>query len=288
MFFFQFDRSHRGKSDSLSGLEEVLNCLQPSDFEDEQLSRFKGLCWQDYVAFKDPHPEERDSFPIDLKYRYLGSENKEKTLNSDIKNSGDIKKNNNKNNSSSYDTNNSLSQPPVVAVNDTALLLQNEQKEVASSDSSTHLAALCVEQIKAPSKRRHPLALMRTFSERTLSLDKAKPLFSFSSDKSSSNTDKSVLNNKHCASLSPSPTNKSPNKNINLNSSSECAGLESVREILEAANNSMKSAQNKNDNKRREAVWDLFQSECAFLYDHLMVLKNVSKFPIMLLPDTQI
>jgi hypothetical protein len=30
--------------------------------------------------------------------------------------------------------------------------------------------------------------------------------------------------------------------------------------------------------KRREAVWDLFQSECAFLYDHLMVLKNVSTF----------
>lgn len=31
------------------------------------------------------------------------------------------------------------------------------------------------------------------------------------------------------------------------------------------------------ESKRREAVWDLFQSECAFLYDHLMVLKNVSK-----------
>lgn len=29
------------------------------------------------------------------------------------------------------------------------------------------------------------------------------------------------------------------------------------------------------ESKRREAVWDLFQSECAFLYDHLMVLKNV-------------
>ena len=28
--------------------------------------------------------------------------------------------------------------------------------------------------------------------------------------------------------------------------------------------------------KRREAVWDLFQSELVFLIDHLMVLKNVS------------
>jgi hypothetical protein len=29
--------------------------------------------------------------------------------------------------------------------------------------------------------------------------------------------------------------------------------------------------------KRREAVWDLFQSELVFLIDHLMVLKNVSR-----------
>lgn len=32
--------------------------------------------------------------------------------------------------------------------------------------------------------------------------------------------------------------------------------------------------------KRREAVWDLFQSECAFLFDHLMVLKNVFLEPL--------
>lgn len=32
----------------------------------------------------------------------------------------------------------------------------------------------------------------------------------------------------------------------------------------------------RNETKRREAVWDLFQSETAFLLDHLMVLKHVS------------
>lgn len=32
------------------------------------------------------------------------------------------------------------------------------------------------------------------------------------------------------------------------------------------------------EQRGREALWDLFQSECAFLYDHLMVLKNVSVF----------
>jgi hypothetical protein len=31
----------------------------------------------------------------------------------------------------------------------------------------------------------------------------------------------------------------------------------------------------RNEAKRREAVWDLFQSETAFLQDHLMVLKHV-------------
>lgn len=30
------------------------------------------------------------------------------------------------------------------------------------------------------------------------------------------------------------------------------------------------------ERKRREAVWELFKSECVFLIDHLMVLKHVS------------
>jgi len=30
------------------------------------------------------------------------------------------------------------------------------------------------------------------------------------------------------------------------------------------------------ERKRREAVWELFRSECVFLMDHLMVLKHVS------------
>ena len=31
----------------------------------------------------------------------------------------------------------------------------------------------------------------------------------------------------------------------------------------------------RNEEKRCEAVWDLFQSETAFLLDHLMVMKHV-------------
>jgi hypothetical protein len=33
-----------------------------------------------------------------------------------------------------------------------------------------------------------------------------------------------------------------------------------------------------NERKRREAVWELFQSETVFLVDHLMVLKHVCIF----------
>ena len=39
-------------------------------------------------------------------------------------------------------------------------------------------------------------------------------------------------------------------------------------------------AVSRSEHKRREALWDLFQSECAFLYDHLMVLKNVFMEPL--------
>ncbi|CAG0890316.1 unnamed protein product [Darwinula stevensoni] len=36
----------------------------------------------------------------------------------------------------------------------------------------------------------------------------------------------------------------------------------------------------KNEQKRRDAMWDLFQSELAFLYDHLLVMKNVFMEPL--------
>ena len=49
-----------------------------------------------------------------------------------------------------------------------------------------------------------------------------------------------------------------------------------VEKMLEAAQDTEHNVMSKNQTKRCEAVWDLFQSECNFLYDHLMVLKNVS------------
>ena len=292
-FIFQFDRSsHRGKSDSIGGLEEVLSCLQPSEFEDEQLSRFKGLCWLEYVSLKNP--EESDNFPDNLKFSlstspFSDSRNKNNRNNktfSEISNKSNIGTNNNVNNEINTSPNANLPhQPPIVAVNDTALLLPNEQKENAIPDTAKRLEALGVENIK-PSKRRHPLTIMRTMSERTLPLDKSR-LFSLLTEKvnSSSNSDRTgfSLSSRHAVSESTSPTYKSLSSNNAKESSNigESPHLDSVDKMLEAACDSMKSAQAKNEVKRREAVWDLFQSECAFLYDHLMVLKNVSIFLIL-------
>ena len=46
------------------------------------------------------------------------------------------------------------------------------------------------------------------------------------------------------------------------------ASKENVQEPMAQVSNEEK--------KRREAVWEVFQSECVFLVDHLMVLKHVS------------
>ncbi|XP_037077066.1 uncharacterized protein LOC119098246 [Pollicipes pollicipes] len=45
-----FDRSGRSlKSESLTGIEQVLMEIRPSEFRDEQLHRYKGLPWSDFV-----------------------------------------------------------------------------------------------------------------------------------------------------------------------------------------------------------------------------------------------
>jgi hypothetical protein len=43
----------------------------------------------------------------------------------------------------------------------------------------------------------------------------------------------------------------------------------------EASSASASASDSRQKLRQKEALWDLFQSECSFLYDHLMVLKNV-------------
>lgn len=62
---------------------------------------------------------------------------------------------------------------------------------------------------------------------------------------------------------SPSPTSRSPSP-------------QSCRK----AGGQPDSANSRQEGKRKEAFWNLFQSQCVFLYDYLMVLKNVYMEPL--------
>ncbi|XP_063847894.1 pleckstrin homology domain-containing family G member 7-like isoform X5 [Scylla paramamosain] len=257
-----FDRSNRTKSESLCGLEEVLSCLQPSEFEDEQLSRYKGMCWTDFVSYKEG-----------------GHQGDSPTKEGEV-----------------------TSSPPMVALNDRALLITPAKPETRPERLERHdqvMALTCLDS-DAPlmPRRRHPMTIMRTMSER--SLDRGRSGFlnmlservhhserasmrafnkssvlsgsPFSSFKSSNNATTATA-----AAAATATTTASTTSSVTSPCTTEMA---SVERALEAARENVRASLNKTETKRREAVWDLFQSECAFLYDHLMVLKNVYMEPL--------
>ncbi|KAJ9579427.1 hypothetical protein L9F63_024467, partial [Diploptera punctata] len=181
-----FERSSRGKSGSLCGLEEVLSCMQRIDFDDEQLSKYRGMCWTEFVA----HVEK--------------------------KNRGD-------GTSSSSSSNSSL----------------------ASSPEPPPRPASPPPVISSP-RRRLRGALVRAQSERCFErrLTGARSMWR--------GLDRTLP-------MKPSPL----------------VSTLSEKDLLVSPGSTSRA-----ESKRREAVWDLFQSECAFLYDHLMVLKNVFMEPL--------
>lgn len=141
-FLRLFDRSNRAKSESLCGLEEVLTTISPSEFNDEQLTKYKGMMWYDFVtSFEDR--------------------------------------------------------------------ISCCEVSIPSPDSSPS----SIRQL--PSPMAGPLGSSPTGSPMAMRPD---------------------------------------HLNVGMTS--------------------------RNEQKRKEAVWDLFQSECMFLYDHLMVLKNVFMEPL--------
>ncbi|XP_069692968.1 uncharacterized protein [Periplaneta americana] len=184
-----FERSSRGKAGSLCGLEEVLSCMQRIDFDDEQLSRYRGMCWTEFVA----HAEKRRA-------------------------GGGSSSSSGSSNSSSPASSPEPppppprpASPPPVATSPRRRLrgaLVRAQSERCFERRLTGARAMWRGALPA-----RPSPLVTTLSEKDLL-------------------------------VSPGSTT----------SRAEC--------------------------KRREAVWDLFQSECAFLYDHLMVLKNVFMEPL--------
>ncbi|PSN56325.1 hypothetical protein C0J52_07507 [Blattella germanica] len=186
-FSVQFERSSRGKSGSLCGLEEVLSCIQRIEFDDEQLSKYRGMCWTEFVA----HVEKR---------------------------------NNGQGTSSSSSSNSSLASSPEPAPRPAS------PPPVISSPRQRLRGAL----VRAQSERCFERRLTGARSM-WRGLDRTLP-------------------------MKPSPL----------------VTTLSEKDLLVSPGSTTSRA----ESKRREAVWDLFQSECAFLYDHLMVLKNVFMEPL--------
>lgn len=275
----QFDRSHRGKSESLTGLEEVLSCLQPCEFEDEQLSRFKGMCWADFVAFKDGQqprgpakPPQGEASPGEGgsdSEGYSAGEACDKEEEGGGAKGEDPRE--------GEDTLTSLRHYP--ATERTLLLAGDKRAEVEKKPSPPD---------KAPpdpaSRKKRPKPLMRAKTELSLGRNRAGPsIFSLLSEK--------MLQQDKTSSFAKPSATISEDKVASFIEEETALGLQTLNEPPpraappeeepgvggqeEAADNAQ-AASARNETKRREAVWDLFQSECAFLYDHLMVLKNVS------------
>ncbi|XP_076357518.1 pleckstrin homology domain-containing family G member 7-like isoform X2 [Tachypleus tridentatus] len=227
-----FDRSNRGKSESLCGLEEVLSRLPPSEFVDEQLAKYKGMQWSEFVCmFEEKQRQEQRAKSTssigtpsrtDLKPSF-GESHKLLRANS-IRSESEFR---------SSRQMRSILNPNQLRLS-VGSSVSEHQLMKTSPDTSPYRSLLEHQQSCDVTNNKH---IKPSFScEVTLSNNGVRPTHSFSFDEASSN---------------------------------DIFPLEEMRGTL-----------TKGEMKRREALWDLFQSEVMFLYDHLMVLKNVFMEPL--------
>ncbi|RWS08916.1 uncharacterized protein B4U79_07347, partial [Dinothrombium tinctorium] len=231
LLLVSFDRSNRGKSDSLCGLEEVLSTLQPSNFVDEQLSKYKGMSWYDFISLY----EDRRSSSIVSGHRLvqLQSESRRSSgQSSQVSQASNVQ--------APISTSKAFQKP---------LLQRTQTFDSAHSNDRTdeHLLAS-----SAHSTRSNSCIAPVNISVRRLS----------------GNID--VSEEPNMAAINPNESIDSTDLVIN--------SPPVVSSVVSSTRSSF--ALTRSEQKRREALWDLLQSECAFLYDHLMVLKNVFMEPL--------
>ncbi|XP_076337163.1 uncharacterized protein LOC143239685 isoform X2 [Tachypleus tridentatus] len=205
-----FDRSSRGKSEPVSGLEEVLSTLTPSEFVDEQLSKYKGMQWSEVVCqFEQTHQGDRPDLPT-------------------------------------WSSTSSMSTLPPSRADLRPSFCESQQHLTGSVSSglgsgfgSSHWLgnSISEQQLIKSSPETSPY----------------KPVHE-SFDVTSNNSYEVAISSNE--------------------SEANDTYLTVTYEELRA------SIVTKGELRRREAVWDLFQSEVMFLDDHLMVLKNVFMEPL--------
>eukprot|EP00095_Tigriopus_kingsejongensis_P001614 maker-scaffold289_size220122-snap-gene-0.15 protein:Tk01614 transcript:maker-scaffold289_size220122-snap-gene-0.15-mRNA-1 annotation:"rho rac guanine nucleotide exchange" len=260
-----FDRDKKPKSESPGGLEEVLANLTQSEYSDEQLPRLCGLQWFDFVELVDMerkgrvpwlsnhhshHQRDLDSPPTDLP-------------------------------------------PPDQPCSD----VQSESPDDRVADlvnvSLTGLNNSATPRSKlAPAHRQRVSRLKRTQSERTS--DMASSVGALRKFGPNGTSALAALNPDSSRGSSPeTPTRSTPDSTsadqvgTNRNSiagvrrSNLIHSMSFTAKELEATSRFVTSRESlTREQKRIESVWDLFQSEVAFLLDHLNVLKHVYMEPL--------
>ncbi|XP_013778102.2 rho guanine nucleotide exchange factor 11-like isoform X2 [Limulus polyphemus] len=235
-----FDRSNRGKSESLCGLEEVLSRLPPSEFVDEQLAKYKGMQWSEFVCmFEEKQVQQRQ----EQRAKSIPSTSSVGTpLRSDLKpgfgESDKLLRTNSIRSESEFRSSRQMRSnlnPNQLRLSVGSSVSEHQLMKI-SSDTSPYRPLLEHQQSCDVTNNRNVKPIFSC--EVTLNNNGVRPTHSLSFDEASSN---------------------------------DIFPLEKMRGTPTLT---------KGELKRREALWDLFQSEVMFLYDHLLVLKNVFMEPL--------
>lgn len=298
-----------------------MSIIQPCDFSDPKLSRFKGMPWSDFVAYITQLKNKKTdpAYPMDEKALLLKSEEVVVAEKAKI-------------------------DPSAATTSTTVEVKPTTTNGSDSINKSKKEEVMVPSPTKAKPLVRKRMGLMRTMSDRCLerritpALWKATPGFLVGEKLVEGSETENTSNAPTVggANTSASSSSNTGGETSTNNSSRITKALKTQPQALDASSYSMNNPSSSNSNnsstakakpyplistrsekdfftnikecvqlrglttksstpavpedsttttpdpdlrkklRQKEALWDLFQSECSFLYDHLMVLKNVS------------
>ncbi|XP_015790471.1 uncharacterized protein LOC107367281 [Tetranychus urticae] len=279
-----FDRSNRTKSDSLCGLEEVLSTLTPSVFVDEQLSKYKGMSWADF----ETQFEERRASSIISGHRLsqLQSDSRRSSAQSSLTGQ------------SNTNISISLHHSPTKSPRRPGLLRTQTFDSAQTNSTDDSLLEVNAHSIRSNSCIAPVSTSIRrlsgglNFREESLDEGQCEDVPSPGSTATIGQNKSQAQNQGQDQDAVETDTNRScvgPGSvggggglmaSLHANSSIQSEPASPPNSSSSPTSSRSSFALTRSEFKRREALWDLFQSECVFLYAHLMVLKNVFMEPL--------
>ncbi|CAL8071827.1 unnamed protein product [Orchesella dallaii] len=288
-----FERGSRPKGGPSGAIEEIMSLIQPCDYSDPKLTRFKGMCWSDFVSHVANQKIKKTGScgSVTSGSSSEGSQSNQgtgATLKGPI--GGDPKSDNQLVQANTTDSATSSgvpgahqaltstpSAPPTITTSITTTAATGGKDEKASASGSTRSPKPLV---------RKRIGLMRTMSDRCLERRITPALFR--------GTQGFLMGEKLVEGKETEPTGKpfplNPVKsekdlltNVGNKENTTSGGGTSVPSAgpqQPPPEESISDPDVRQKMRQKEALWDLFQSECSFLYDHLMVLKNVFLEPL--------